>query len=613
LINLERDYNRKFKNSILGGVIMKTTFQLFLLTVIFCVVTYAQYTHNLTFQEVITQAEENPELISEARNLTALLDIPHTIYLPEKIFIQAMAIEEGRVVYAVFNNIIDVYENGEVAYWQEIVSRFDLTKARIHFVNKPTQNPTLGYPEPQIGDAVFATKMLMVPDWTNDGVATLNDVTGDLINASFIVDPTNLSSPKEANLAPWGNITVSDQIDDGVMEYDTAGAFIRFFAPAGGANTNILNNVRGHNFRANGNMVVCNSDAGNPDAVAEFDQSGNYLGNFIANSSGGLDSPFDIVFRTSDCLVSASSSNAIHRYDLNGVYINDLVSSGIAFPQQILEMPNGNIAVAGFSIPSGIYIYSPTGTLLKTLNVVTGNRSVYLLPNGNIITTNGTGVHEIDSTSGVLVRTIIAGANYQYVSLYDYTTIPVELTSFTANVVDENVVLSWATATETNNQGFEIERSVDGLSFINIGYVPGFGTTTEPNSYSYTDQSVTSGKYYYRLKQIDFDGSFTYSGVVEADVSLPAEFSLEQNYPNPFNPATTIEFSLPADAQVKISVYNLVGEKVAEVVNKDFAAGNHRIEFNASQLTSGVYLYKLDAVDITGKNYYSIKKMTLLK
>ena len=192
--------------------------------------------------------------------------------------------------------------------------------------------------------------------------------------------------------------------------------------------------------------------------------------------------------------------------------------------------------------------------------------------------------------------------------------VPVELTSFTVNVVDEKVVLNWTTATETNNQGFEILRSAQiDNDWQKIGYVPGFGTTTEPKSYSYTDQSVTSGTYYYRLKQIDFDGSFTYSKVVEAEVFQPTEFSLEQNYPNPFNPATTIEFSLPADAQVKIIVYNLVGEKVAEITNKDYTAGNHKIDFNASQLTSGVYLYKIDAVDVSGKSYNSIKKITLLK
>ena len=588
-----------------------------LLLIAFCILffagSFAQNKPQITFEELIARAEENPQFLIDARNLTAQYDIPHTIYLPEGIFIQAMGIENDKVVYAIYNNIVDIYNNGETAYWNEITNRYDLTKARVHNSNKPTLNPTLGYPSPGTGYSGFAMQMLMVPDWTNDAVATLNNVTGDLMNASFILDPTNLSSPKEANLAPWGNITVSDQIDDGVMEYDTSGTFQVFFAPAGGVNNAILDNIRGHNFRPSGNLVVTNASGANAQTVAEFDQSGNYLGNFISAGSGGLNSPFDIIFRTSDCLVSASTSDALHRYDLNGNYLDDLVSTVIQFPQQIFEMPNGNLIVAGFSPPSGLYFYSPTGTNYKTLSVVTGVRSAYLLPNGNILTTNGTGIMEIDSTSGALIRTVVSGANYQYISLYDYNTIPVELTSFSANVISNYVELSWTTATETNNQGFEIERSADNISFANIGYVPGFGTTTETKSYSFTDQSVNSGTYYYRLKQIDFDGSFSYSGVAEVDVALPTEFTLEQNYPNPFNPSTTIQFSLPVDAQVTISIYNLVGEKVAEAVSGNFTAGLNKVTFNASQLTSGVYFYRLDANGINGKTFSDVRKMSLLK
>ena len=283
------------------------------------------------------------------------------------------------------------------------------------------------------------------------------------------------------------------------------------------------------------------------------------------------------------------------------------------FPQQIFEMSNGNVAVAGFSTPSGIYIYSSTGTLLNTLTGVSGPRSVYQLPNGNFITTNSAGVHEVDGTSGTLIRTIISGVSAQFVSLYDYNTIPVELTSFTANVVGSSVELNWTTATELNNSGFEIERSEDNVSFEKIGFVPGFGTTTETKSYTYSDQSVNSGTYYYRLKQIDFDGSFDYSGVVEVDVTLPSVFALEQNYPNPFNPSTSIQFSLPVDAQVTIGVYNLVGEKVAEVASGNFAAGSHKVTFNASTLTSGIYFYQLDATGNDGKTFSSVKKMALLK
>lgn len=581
-----------------------------LFVLIFAFAVIAEEKPRVSFEDLMIAAEQDYQIVIDARKLAEGYNLPHTIYLPEGIFIEAKGIENNQVVYTIINNIQRPFDNGEVVYWQEISSRFDLTSARIHWTNKPTQNPTLGFPDPH--ENPLLTEMLLVTDWTSDGVMTFDATTGDLLNQSFIVDPTNLTSPKEANLAPWGNITVSDQIDDGVIEYDTAGTFIQFLAPAGGVNNNILNNVRGHNFRPNGNLVVCNSDATNPDAVAEFDQSGNYLGNFIVNGAGGLDGPFDIIFRTSDCLVSASSSNAVHRYDLSGNFL-DLFVPSISFPQQIFELSNGNVAVAGFLTPSGIYIYSSTGTLLNTLTGVAGPRSVYQLPNGNFITTNSSGVHEVDGTSGVLIRTIVSGVSAQYVSLYDYSTIPVELTSFSASVAGSNVELNWVTATEVNNQGFEIERSEDNVIFNNIGFVPGFGTTTEPKSYSYTDQSVNGGTYYYRLKQIDFDGSFTYSGVVEAEVSLPTIFALEQNYPNPFNPTTSIQFSLPVDANVAIGIYNLVGEKIAEVASGNLSAGSHKVTFDASNLTSGIYFYRLDATGINSKTFSNVKKMTLLK
>jgi len=449
--------------------------------------------------------------------------------------------------------------------------------------------------------------MLMVTNWTDDGVSTLDATTGDLINLSFIADATNLSSPKEANLAPWGQITVSDQLEDGVIEYDTSGSFLRFFAPAGGPNTTILNNVRGHNFRPNGNLVVANSDATNNDAIAEFDASGNYLGNFIANGAGGMDSPFDIVFRTNDCLVSASTSDAVHRYDLTGTYLDDFVSTVINFPQQIFEMGNGNVAVAGFSTPSGIYIYSPTGTLLNTLSVVTGVRSVYELPNGHLLTTTGTSLYEIDENTGAIIRTIASGLSFQYISLFDYSIVPVELTSFTASVKDNDVTLNWETASEINNSGFQVERKSTG-DFEAIGFVPGFGTTTEPRSYSFNDADLQSGYYTYRLKQIDLDGTFEYSDEIQLEVIIPDVFALEQNYPNPFNPSTKITFSLAVDSKVSFRVFDVLGQEVATIINSDLVAGLHNIDFNASNLNSGVYFYTLQA-----GNFVEIKKMVLMK
>ena len=186
--------------------------------------------------------------------------------------------------------------------------------------------------------------------------------------------------------------------------------------------------------------------------------------------------------------------------------------------------------------------------------------------------------------------------------------VPVELTSFTAAVVDGSVLLNWTTATETNNRGFEVEKQSGNSNWESIGFVTGKGTTTEPQSYSFTDNNVANGRYTYRLKQIDFDGSFNNSKEIEVQINTPVEFSLSQNYPNPFNPATKINYSVPKDGYVKISVYNVIGQEVAELVNGMVKAGTHEVNFDASGLTSGIYFYKIEA-----NGFSNIKKMTLLR
>ncbi len=192
---------------------------------------------------------------------------------------------------------------------------------------------------------------------------------------------------------------------------------------------------------------------------------------------------------------------------------------------------------------------------------------------------------------------------------------PVELTSFIAKAADGSVNLNWQTATEKNNKGFEVERKNLGSNenWISLGFVEGNGTTTKTSSYDYTDNNVKKGKYNYRLKQIDFDGSFTYTKTVEADVTTPSHFALEQNYPNPFNPSTQISFTLPVDAGVNITIYNLLGQKVKQLVNKEFNAGDHNVNFDASGLSSGIYIYVLEAKGTGSVNFTATKKMMLLK
>lgn len=191
--------------------------------------------------------------------------------------------------------------------------------------------------------------------------------------------------------------------------------------------------------------------------------------------------------------------------------------------------------------------------------------------------------------------------------------IPVELGGFRADVSANQVQLNWETATETNNKGFDIERKLaTDKNWTSIGFVDGNGTTTEKSVYTYTDKNLNMGTYSYRLKQIDFDGTASYSPVIEVDVQLPTEYTLYQNYPNPFNPTTTISFTLPEKARVSIDIYNAVGELIQTLVKGQKEAGYYKVEFNASNLPSGTYFYRLTAEGSTG-NFVETNKMILLK
>ena len=187
--------------------------------------------------------------------------------------------------------------------------------------------------------------------------------------------------------------------------------------------------------------------------------------------------------------------------------------------------------------------------------------------------------------------------------------IPVELTLFSSIVESNQVTLTWTTATETNNHGFEIERSLirEG-NWQKIGFVNSNGTTTQPQAYSFTDKNLAPGEYQYRLRIVDNDGSFEYSKIINSVVEPPAQFSLSQNYPNPFNPSTTISFQIPQRGMAKLKVFDALGNEVATVVDEIMEAGIHELEFNASGLTSGVYIYTL----ISGE-FSQSQKMLLLK
>lgn len=208
-----------------------------------------------------------------------------------------------------------------------------------------------------------------------------------------------------------------------------------------------------------------------------------------------------------------------------------------------------------------------------------------------------------------------------FINLIDNSALPVELTSFGSNVSGRQVNLKWETKSELNTRQFEIERALvsvqGGISgWAKAGTVNAAGTSVTPKLYSYVEKNLQGGKYQYRLKIIDIDGSYKYSKIIEAEISLPKDFELSQNYPNPFNPTTKIDYQLPNDARVVLEVYSITGQKVLELINKEEKAGYYSVNFGSStvKLASGIYLYRISAIEsATGKNFASIKKMMLLK
>jgi photosystem II stability/assembly factor-like uncharacterized protein len=197
-------------------------------------------------------------------------------------------------------------------------------------------------------------------------------------------------------------------------------------------------------------------------------------------------------------------------------------------------------------------------------------------------------------------------------TMLKYTgTLPVELTSFTAKAAAGNVTLSWKTASEINNSGFEIQRKADENNWLVIAFKNGNGTTTNTNDYVFTDNiaGLNTNKLSYRLRQLDFNGHSQFSPIVLVDNLIPVNYSISQNFPNPFNPSTIIKFQIPQNSFVNLTVYNSLGQEIASLVNGIVDAGTHEVQFNASNISSGIYFYVIKA----GNSFVQTKKMIVIK
>ncbi len=259
----------------------------------------------------------------------------------------------------------------------------------------------------------------------------------------------------------------------------------------------------------------------------------------------------------------------------------------------ILDSANIEVLVTGTSSRVGGELVDEQGNVVDFINSTNTNPFVLTAP----------------SAGNYIVNAGYKNPSRNWDSAFVALVVPVELNSFTASINQNDVTLTWQTSSELNNFGFEIERMQVGDSWYQIGFVNGNGTSTDINSYTFVDKKLAAGNYMYRIKQIDFDGTFEYYNLDDVvDITVPLIFKLLQNYPNPFNPSTKIKFTLFEKTNVRLTVFTSIGEEVVALVNDVKSAGNYQFVFDANDLTSGIYYYKL-----TSDNFVETKKMMLIK
>ncbi len=272
-----------------------------------------------------------------------------------------------------------------------------------------------------------------------------------------------------------------------------------------------------------------------------------------------------------------------------------------------IVLPSGGtltFVVYSYSLSISNYMILSTGPLPQGANFPTAVGATYVQ---STFTWTPTG-----SFFGNVVFQLRGTATVDCTVSFDWP-LPVELTSFTSFIYRNNVTLYWQTSSEKNNSKFVIERTNktngNNKDWSQAGSVPGNGTTSIPLSYTFTERNLTSGIYSYRLKQIDFNGNFQYFNLNnDVSIGIPSKFEVYQNYPNPFNPSTKISFDLPIDGNVNVTVFDLSGKEIVTLINDVKTAGYYTIDFNASNLSSGIYFYRISA-----GNFTATKKMTLIK
>ena len=456
----------------------------------------------------------------------------------------------------------------------------------------------------------------------NEGSSTGWPATASNYNALY--------SLNNATMTQWG-AAVSDL--SGFQALSGGDAFTLAGNPGFTSNTNLLpNGADPNSWTLKGNGIAINTIGtdidGNPRSTSVAD-GGTDIGAYefpvsvmppVYTNATAAPGVYKFIHQQ-DTMATVNVTALGTLADLNAQYFSGENPPGLPHPSVLSGFGNvywdiypTNAANSGYTYNVTLH-YSPAliGTIANE-NLIkvaknNGNDTIYVPFN---VQGTGPGEYQLDVANHNITVYGLTGFS-RFILTDGDSPLPVELTSFTSSVNRRDVNLSWTTATETNNSGFEIERSSENSQWTKVGFVNGNGTTASLSNYGYNDRNLASGKYNYRLKQIDYNGQYAYFNLnSEVNIGLPVKFDLSQNYPNPFNPATTINYDIPVDGKVSIILYDISGREVSKLVNEVKPAGYYTVSFNGSSLSSGTYFYRIIS-EGNGQNFVATKKMMLLK
>ncbi|CAN5451517.1 hypothetical protein BH10BAC5_BH10BAC5_15640 [soil metagenome] len=334
-----------------------------------------------------------------------------------------------------------------------------------------------------------------------------------------------------------------------------------------------------------------------------------------------ITTPGIYIFTSENTLVtnSTSASNTIATLNVNSITGSGNINVGFNSVDPInpafTSLPPANISPYSWTITKSDTITDINAEVRFDYTQIANNGGVTNPSNVTIWKRDTSGTGSFTELATTLVGTELRATvtSFGEFIFASPTPLPVELSSFTSQVNNNSVKLHWSTASEINNSGFSVERKPEGEEFTRIGFVIGNGTSNQVNNYQYSDNNLSNGKYFYRLKQTDYNGNFKYYNLsIEVLVGIPGNYILSQNYPNPFNPTTKINYDLPFDSKVSLKIYDMTGREIASLVNSVQTAGYYVVQFNASNMASGMYFYNIIA-EGSSQKFITTKKMVLVK